>query len=77
MQKTNEDIRAAAAKGLGVLVITHDIPNMLTYAHRIVVMRRGRIIAERQANATTVAELVELMVGRDTDELLPPPAEAT
>ena len=76
MQKTNEDIRAAAAKGLGVLVITHDIPNMLTYAHRIVVMRRGRIIAERQANATTVAELVELMVGRDSDELQPPPAEA-
>jgi len=76
MQKTNEDIRAAAAHGLGVLVITHDIPNMLTYAHRIVVMRRGRIIAERQANATTVAELVELMVGRDGDDLQPATVDA-
>jgi simple sugar transport system ATP-binding protein len=69
MQKTNEDIRSAAGKGLGVLVITHDIPNMLTYAHRILVMRRGRIISEKQAKQTTVAELVELMVGRDEEEL--------
>ena len=65
----------AAAKGLGVLVITHDIPNMLTYAHRISscdAVGSSRTPGERD----TVAELVELMVGRDSDELQPPPAEA-
>ena len=65
MQRTNGIIRSAAQRGLGVVVITHDIPNMLTYAHRIVVMRRGRIVAELSANQTSVSALVELMVGRD------------
>ena len=65
MQKTNDIIRAASAQDLGVVVITHDIPNMLTYAHRIVVMRRGRVAAELRAADTSVTSLIELMVGRD------------
>lgn len=62
-QNTNRVIRAAAEHGLGVMVITHDIPNMLTYADRIVVMRHGQIVAERPAAMTDIAELVGLMVG--------------
>jgi simple sugar transport system ATP-binding protein len=64
-QSTNDVIRSAAADGLGVLVITHDIPNMLTFADRILVMRHGRIVATMPAAQTNVAELVELMVAAE------------
>ncbi|GAB2447809.1 ATP-binding cassette domain-containing protein [Nocardioides hungaricus] len=68
MQKTNEIIRAAAQQRLGVVVITHDLPNMLTYAHRIVVMRRGAIAAQMRAEETSTTELVEMMVSREGED---------
>lgn len=67
IERTNEIIRTAARAGLGVMVITHDIPNVLTYADRIVVMRRGRIAAEVPAVQATVADLVALMVAREDE----------
>lgn len=63
IQKTTDVIRKATSRGLAVMVITHDLPNMLTYADRVVVMRRGRIVKQVQAADTNVRELVELMVG--------------
>jgi len=64
-RNTNEVIRAAAAHGLGVMVITHDIPNMLTYADRIVVMRHGQVVAVCTPAATDLNKLVGLMVGEE------------
>jgi simple sugar transport system ATP-binding protein len=68
MKKTNEIIKSAAQQNLGVVVITHDLPNMLTYADRIVVMRRGAIAAQMQAAETNTTELVEMMVSRDGED---------
>ncbi len=62
-QSTIDVIRAAPQRGLGVIVITHDLPNMLTYAHRVVIMRHGKVVAERPADSTSVEELIALMVG--------------
>ena len=61
--QTNETIKRAAAQGLGIVVITHDLPNMLDYADRILVMRRGAVVAERVPAQTDLSELVGLMVG--------------
>lgn len=62
-QQTNETIKRAAEEGLGVIVITHDLPNMLEFADRIVIMRRGAVVAERTPANTDLTELVGLMVG--------------
>lgn len=61
--QTNATIKKAAEDGLGIVVITHDLPNMLEYADRIVVMRQGEVVAERTPATTELSELVGLMVG--------------
>jgi ABC-type sugar transport system ATPase subunit len=56
-------IRAAAASGLGVLVISHDMPRMLQLAHRIVVLRHGAVAEEMLAADATIAKVVSAMIG--------------
>lgn len=41
-----------AARGLGVVFSTSEVTECLSIAHRIIVMRRGRISAEFGADAT-------------------------
>ncbi|MGH7117847.1 MAG: ATP-binding cassette domain-containing protein [Acetobacteraceae bacterium] len=56
-------IRNVAGEGLGVLLISHDMERLAEVADRIVVMRRGAIVAEFRARSTTLAEIVEAMLG--------------
>jgi simple sugar transport system ATP-binding protein len=58
-----DSIRAAADRGLAVVVISHDIPRMLTLADQIAVMRHGRIVVTRPASELTLPEVVGLMLG--------------
>lgn len=60
-----ETVKAAAARGLAVLVISHDIPRMLSVAHRIAVMRHGRVITELDAGAVKLADVIGLMLGEE------------
>jgi simple sugar transport system ATP-binding protein len=52
-----------AARGLGVMVISHDIPRMLRVAHRAAVLRRGKIVLDRPADELGIADIVHAMVG--------------
>jgi simple sugar transport system ATP-binding protein len=56
-------VRTLRERGVPVIIITHNIQEVLTVADRLVVMRRGKKVAERQASATSSNELVGLMVG--------------
>ncbi len=56
-------IRRLADAGVGIVLITHSIPEMLPVVDRIVVMRLGRIVADRAAADMSVASIVETMVG--------------
>jgi erythritol transport system ATP-binding protein len=47
-----------AAQGLAVIFSTSEVNECLSVAHRIVVMRRGRISAEFDANSTTKEEIM-------------------
>jgi len=58
-----ESIRSAAARGLAVVVISHDIPKMLTLADRIAVMRQGRTISNAPARDLTLTDVVTVMLG--------------
>lgn len=61
--RTNELIRRAADRGLGVLVISHDIPNMLEVADRMAIMRHGQVVETRACSDLTLEEVVRLMLG--------------
>jgi simple sugar transport system ATP-binding protein len=58
-----ETVAAAAARGLAVLVISHDIPRMLEVAHRVAVMRHGTVVAVQDARAMTLTGVIGLMLG--------------
>jgi len=60
-----ETVAAAADRGLAVLVISHDIPRMLEFAHRIAVMRHGTVVAVREANTLRLTEVIGLMLGEE------------
>jgi ABC-type sugar transport system ATPase subunit len=61
-----ETVAATAAQGKSVLVISHDIPKMLTVADRVVVMRHGAVAGDLKSSQTNLNQVVALMLG-DSD----------
>jgi simple sugar transport system ATP-binding protein len=55
-------VRRTADRGLAVLVISHDIPRMLSAADRLVVMRHGSTVWEAPAKGVEVTDVVTQMV---------------
>ncbi|HET8733350.1 MAG TPA: ATP-binding cassette domain-containing protein, partial [Anaeromyxobacteraceae bacterium] len=58
-------LRELAAAGLSILFISHKLAEVMRTSTRIAVLRGGRLVAEREAAATSQEELARLMVGRD------------
>lgn len=58
-----DSIRSAAERGLAVVVISHDIPRMLTLADRIAVMRQGRTVAILPSSDVDLTDVVSMMLG--------------
>ncbi|WP_422785381.1 ATP-binding cassette domain-containing protein [Ruicaihuangia caeni] len=56
-------IRGIRARGIAVLVISHDLPQVLEIADDIVVLRQGRDAAELDPASSSVRELVDYMTG--------------
>jgi simple sugar transport system ATP-binding protein len=48
-------------KGLGVLIITHNIAQGYEVADKIYVMDRGRIVFEKKKEETNIEEITEIM----------------
>ena len=63
-------IREAAAKGLGVLVISHNIQQVLDVADRVVVLYHGRAVADLPAAGTTVEEVIGFITGASVERRL-------
>jgi simple sugar transport system ATP-binding protein len=66
VQKKNviDLVRRVRDKGLGVVFISHSMPEVLEVADRVQVMRRGRVIADYKSKDTNIEELVGAMTGR-------------
>jgi simple sugar transport system ATP-binding protein len=63
-------LRAMAERGFGVIFISHKLAEVIDVTTRVVVMRHGRVVAERASDgALSKPELARLMCGR---ELRPP-----
>jgi len=58
-----ELMRTVAARGLGVLVVSHDLPRILKVADRVAVLWRGESVLDAPAAGLTVPTLVSTMVG--------------
>jgi ABC-type sugar transport system ATPase subunit len=56
----HEAVRAQAAKGMGCLMVSSDLPEVLALSHRIVVMREGRLQGELPAKGATEEAVMHL-----------------
>jgi ABC-type sugar transport system ATPase subunit len=72
-----ELIRRLAARGLGIVYISHHLSEVLTIADRITVLRDGRVVAQHRPAETDQEGLVRDMVGRDVARLRRGRASAT
>jgi simple sugar transport system ATP-binding protein len=52
-----EVVRALAAKGVAILLISDEIPEVFYHSHRVLVMRRGRLAGECVPHASSEEEL--------------------
>lgn len=56
-------IRSSADKGLGVMVISHDIPRLLEVADRVIILRHGVVVRQAPASELNGRDVVDAMVG--------------
>jgi simple sugar transport system ATP-binding protein len=61
-------MRTVAQRGVGVLVVSHDLPSVLAVADRVVVLWRGKTVLDISAKQLTVPDLVATMVGHNVKE---------
>jgi ABC-type sugar transport system ATPase subunit len=62
-------IRTLRESGVPVILISHTLPDVFAITDRIVVMHRGRKVAEMPTASTDTTEVVEYMVGARTQEV--------
>jgi ABC-type sugar transport system ATPase subunit len=74
-QKVLELIRRLREHGVPVILITHILPDAFAVTDRLIVMHRGRKVAEKVTAETNTEELVQYMVGTrdDTNNGVPNP----
>jgi ABC-type sugar transport system ATPase subunit len=65
--KVLELIRTLRNRGVPAILITHILPDVFAVTDRVVVMHRGRKVAEKVTAHTNTEELVQYMVGARED----------
>lgn len=61
-------VRTLRERGVGVIMISHNLQDVLDVADRVIVMRRGRTVGERRVVETNTSDLLGLMVGAERFE---------
>jgi ribose transport system ATP-binding protein len=84
-QKLFEAMANLKAKGRSLVFISHFLEDVLAVSDRVTVLKNSRKVATLPREGLTKHRLIELMIGRDADQLaesyeegilLPPPSEA-
>lgn len=57
-------LRAMAAQGRTILIITHKLPEVMALADSVTVMRNGKVVGQMRRGEFTESQLAELMTGR-------------
>jgi ABC-type uncharacterized transport system ATPase subunit len=63
VEDVRDRLRAAAAAGVGVLLISSDLDEILDLSHRVVVLSRGRIVGEMDRRPFDPERIGRLMAG--------------
>jgi ABC-type uncharacterized transport system ATPase subunit len=73
-------LRALAAEGRTVVVVTHRLDEVVRFADRVTVMRRGRTVLsqplDRAENSASIDELTRAIMGHEAPPAFSPPAVA-
>ena len=72
-----ELIARLAADGTTIIYISHILGDVQALADDIAVLRDGRLVATGPAPEFPVARMINLMLGRDIDQLYPPRTRAS
>ena len=57
-----------AKKGIAIVFISHRLSEVKQLCDRIIVLRDGRLITDREAGSLTTRQIASLMVGRETEK---------
>jgi simple sugar transport system ATP-binding protein len=68
-KKVLDLVRRLKDQGLGILIISHQLHDVFSVADRLVIMRRGKKVAERVIADTDQNEVVSLIVGAAEAEM--------
>ncbi len=66
-------VRRVAARGAGILFVTHRLDEVFDLAHWVTVLRDGRTVASRSLDGLSKDALIELIIGRPIGELYTDP----
>lgn len=69
VERLFEVLRHLRERGVGMIYVTHRIDEVFRIADRVAVMRDGRLIAVRDVAETSVAQLVNAIVGRSPSDV--------
>lgn len=61
-------LRTLASEGCSIVFISHKLYEVSEICDRVLVLRHGRVMAERKIEETDASEMANLMVGRSLDE---------
>lgn len=68
-------LRILASEGCSIVFISHKLYEVCEICDRVLVLRHGRVMAERMVCDSDAGEMSSLMVGRDVDEQKQSPSE--
>ena len=77
VEALHRTVLACKERGIGVVYVSHRLPEVLEVADRITVLRDGRNQGTYDAATTTEPELVELIVGRPFEAAFPTSASSS
>jgi len=67
-------LRLLRARGVGMIYVSHRLDEVFEIADRMVILRDGRLVAERRVSETTAEEAILLIVGREPSQVFRRPA---
>lgn len=62
-----ELLRQMASQGLGIIIISHKLQEVMAISDRVAVLRQGRLVGNAQTNTVNREQLAEMIVGRQVE----------